>query len=141
MRVLALDLGMKRVGVAISDPMGWTAQPVATLAVTPDHAWAAKVAKLCQEREVEEVLVGIPLDTDGTPGLAAARTRKLAAKLKPHLPKTLPVKEVDERLSSRQAENLMIDADVSRARRKEVLDQLSACVFLQSYLDAKARGR
>jgi putative holliday junction resolvase len=136
MRTMALDLGTKTIGVAVSDPLGITAQGVTTLARTNLRADLAALERLAEEYEVRRFLLGLPLNMDGTEGPRAADTRKFG--------KTLAAasgREVsywDERLSTVAAERVLLEADVSRKKRKQVIDRLAAQVILQGWLDAQA---
>ncbi|MFS8570424.1 MAG: Holliday junction resolvase RuvX [Thermaerobacter sp.] len=136
-RVLALDLGRRRVGVAVSDPLGQTAQPLTVLDAGDDQRLAGEVAHLCRQYEVDTLVVGLPLNMDGTAGPEAQRARRLAQRLREQL--GLPVVEWDERLSTAAAERMLVAADLSRARRRRVRDKVAAAVILQSYLDSRAR--
>lgn len=134
-RVLALDWGTRRIGVAISDELGLTAQPLTTL---PGHDWEQlinAVRDLCLQYDVGIIVVGIPLNMDGSAGPAAGRARALALRL--HQELQLPVIEWDERLTSAAADRVLLAADTSRRRRKVVRDQLAAALILQSYLDSR----
>ena len=136
-RVLALDPGRRRVGVAVSDPLGHTAQPLAVLVPDGEDALLAQLDELCRELEVEVIVVGLPLNLDGSAGPEAERARRLARRLRERLGRT--VVEWDERLSTAAAERLLLDADLSRARRRHLRDKVAAAVILQAYLDRRRR--
>jgi putative Holliday junction resolvase len=133
-RWMGLDVGDKTIGVAISDELGFTAQGITTVI---RQSWAADLAALkdlATERDVTGLVVGLPLNMDGTEGPRALKSRAFADRAAESL--SLPVELWDERLSTAEVQRLLIAADVSRARRKEVVDKLAAQVILQSYLEA-----
>ena len=129
-RVVAIDPGTVRIGIAVSDPLGLTAQPQASIAA--DEA-LVEIARLVDEVGADLVLVGLPVSLDGSEGPAAARSREFAEEVRSAL--EVPVELVDERFSSTIAERAMIEAGSSRAERREARDRVAAAVFLQSYLD------
>ncbi len=134
-RVLGIDLGSRRIGVAVSDGLGLTAQPRATL---PRHGGMRdmeSIAKAVKDAEADRIVVGLPLDPEGKEGPAAARARAFAEKL--HATLQLPVELCDESFSTVEAEEVLIAADLSRARRRQVVDKLAAAVILQRWLDAR----
>jgi putative Holliday junction resolvase len=134
MRAIGLDVGDKTVGVAASDELGLTAQGVTTVARTGLAADLAHLHKIIEERGATEVVVGLPLNMDGTEGPRAAVSRKLGEALSKA--ERLPVHYWDERLSTAEVERVLIAADVSRRRRRAVVDKLAAQVILQGWLDA-----
>ncbi|MFQ5670232.1 MAG: Holliday junction resolvase RuvX [Acidobacteriota bacterium] len=133
-RILALDLGEKRVGVALSDPLGITAQPLGKCARQGGRRDNETVERLVQEHRVNRIVVGLPLRLDGTAGRSAARARRFANQLRRRLP--IPVELWDERLTTVEAERLMIRDGVRRRQRLECLDAMAAVLILQSWLDA-----
>lgn len=135
MRLLGLDLGERRIGAAVSDALGWTAQPLTTIPSRGLEADLERVAGLCAEHQVEGVVVGLPLRLDGTSGPEAERARAFAGRLAARL--GIPVETWDERLTTRAAERAMVDADLSRARRRRSVDAVAAALMLQSYLDSR----
>lgn len=135
-RTLGIDYGESRVGVAISDPFGSIALGVCTLQVTGMNDAVSKVLKICKEKEAEEIVVGMPLNMNGTAGEMAERVVKFIEKLGKKI--EIPIITSDERLSSAMVERTLLDADMSRAKRKGVIDKLAAQVILQGYLDKKA---
>lgn len=138
MRVLGLDLGDKRIGVALSDPLGWTAQGLAVIASAGGtKSDLRRIKELAAKHEVEKVVVGLPLNMDGTAGPRAEKARVFADRLAGAL--GLPVELWDERLTTAQAERLLINADVKRAGRRQVIDKIAAVLILQNYLDAADR--
>jgi len=135
LRILALDYGNKRVGVAVSDALGWTAQPLATLEMHGHQELLAEIKEYIDKYEVEEIVVGMPYNMDGTMGKRAEITQAFINFLKNKL--ELPIKIQDERLTTSQAKNILLEADVSRKGRKKVIDKLAASLILKSYLNSK----
>ena len=133
-RVLAIDLGDKRVGLAVSDPLGITAQGLDTLQRRGDRVDIEALRATCAEREVASIVVGLPRNMDGSEGPRAQKSRAFARRLQEAT--GLPVFLWDERLSSAEAERVLIEADVSRQKRKLVIDRMAAQVILQGYLEA-----
>ena len=131
-RILALDYGTKRIGVALSDELGWTAQPLETLNRRTLNRDIAHIASLVGTHEVGQVLLGFPLQLDGREGPAIQAMREFQARLEQGVP--VPVILWDERLTTKAAEDLLIAADVSRKKRKGVVDRIAASILLQSYL-------
>ena len=129
-RVLAVDPGTVRVGIALSDPLRITAQP---LEVVPAAKAVERVAVLCVEMGVDEIVVGLPTTERGTEGESAARASTLAEELRART--GLPVIPVDERYTSRIAETAMIEAGVRRRRRRGAVDKMAAAILLRDYLD------
>jgi len=136
-RILALDYGTKRVGVALSDELRWTAQPLETFERRTIDRDVAHIAALVREHAVGEVVLGFPLQLDGREGPAVQAMRNFAA----HLERGLPVPLVlwDERLTTKAAEDLLIAADVSRKKRKGAVDRVAAAILLQSYLASRGQ--
>jgi putative holliday junction resolvase len=130
-RVLAVDPGTVRVGLAVSDPLRITAQP---LEVVPAAEAIARITAICEELDVEEVIVGLPITEQGEEGEAARMARELALELEEST--GLPVTAVDERYTSRMAETALIEAGVRRRRRRASVDKMAAAVLLRGYLDA-----
>lgn len=139
MRILGLDLGDKRIGVALSDPMGWTAQGLEVIHSTGGaKSDIKKIKEIAQKYEVEKVVVGLPLNMDGSPGPRAEKARAFAGRLAGVL--GLPVETWDERLTTAEAERLLIEADMKRSKRRQVIDKMAAVLILQNYLDAASRN-
>lgn len=139
MRVMGIDLGDKRIGLALSDPMGWTAQGLAVITGGGGtKSDIRKIGEIAAEHGVEKVVVGLPLNMDGSPGPRAEKARDFAGRLAGAL--GLPVELWDERLTTAEAERLLIGADVRRARRRQVIDKMAAVLILQNYLDAAGRN-
>ncbi|HEV8336092.1 MAG TPA: Holliday junction resolvase RuvX [Candidatus Polarisedimenticolia bacterium] len=133
-RCLGLDVGERRIGVALSDPLGWTASPLPPIERASWKKDLARIRALLEEHEVARVVVGLPVRLDGTPGKSAERAMDLVRRLRGTT--KVPVVTWDERLTTREAERRLIEADVSRARRKEVIDGMAASLILQGFLDA-----
>lgn len=132
-RVVGIDLGSRRIGVAVSDGLGLTAQPHATI---PRHGGARDVdaiGAVLKAVGAERIVVGLPLDMEGAEGPAARAARAFAERLR--LAFALPIDFVDERFSTVEAEQVLLQADLSRARRRQVIDRLAAAVILQRWLD------
>jgi putative Holliday junction resolvase len=129
--MLGVDFGSKRTGLAISDETGTVAQPVGYVT-----GGVSEVLRVATERGAGKIVVGLPRRMDGTSSEQTERTQKFIAALKQAT--ALPVESWDERLTSAQAERVLLEGDVRRAERKEKRDQLAATILLQSYLDAQA---
>lgn len=137
MRVLGLDVGTKTVGVAISDEMGWTAQGLETIRINEERGNLGfeRINELTREYRVDTFVVGLPKNMNGSIGERGQACQKYGEMLKEHF--QIPVVMWDERLSTMAAERLLIAADVSRKKRKQVIDKMAAVVILQGYLDSK----
>ena len=131
---LAIDLGDKTIGLAVSDGLGITAQGLATLERHGGQRDLEALRAVCQEREVARVIVGLPRNMDGSEGPRAQKSRAFARALRDAL--ELPVFLWDERLTTAEAERVLIQADVSRAKRAKVIDKLAAQLILQGWLEA-----
>lgn len=137
-RVLALDYGTKRIGVALSDELGWTAQPLETFERRTLNWDLAHIQQLVQSHEVGQVLIGLPLRLNGEEGPAVHAVRRFIDQLGPVL--SVPIITWDERMTTCAAEDLLIAADVSRKKRKGVVDRVAAAILLQGYLEAQAES-
>ena len=137
-RILGIDYGTRRVGIAISDPTAMLSTPLCVESVWSMEEAVAVVVRIARERAVEKIVVGMPINMDGTKGAIALETEKYVELLK--TASGLPVDITDERLSTSLVERMLLSADVSRGRRKEVRDKLAAQVILQGYLDAHDGG-
>ena len=135
MVVLALDPGTKRIGMAVSDPRGSFALPLDPVEVQADGSHLARIAAAAAERQVERLVVGLPLRLDATEGPAAKAARAFAAKVGEAT--GLPVELSDERLTTAQAEREMIGRGMRREKRRERIDSAAAAVLLQAWLDAR----
>jgi putative Holliday junction resolvase len=138
MRILALDHGTKRIGVAVSDETRTIAQPLEYISAEPFADFLARLRQLIREKEVELILVGLPRNMDGSYGPAAEKVQTFVAALKDAV--VVPVKTLDERLTSAQANRVLIQGGVRRDKRKEKVDQTAAAILLQSYLDGRGIG-
>ncbi|MGA3267145.1 MAG: Holliday junction resolvase RuvX [Verrucomicrobiota bacterium] len=136
MRILALDHGTKRIGVAVSDETKTIAQPLEYIPAEPFADFLARFKELLVEKEIDLVLIGLPRNMDGSYGPAAQKVEAFVAVLRNAI--TMPVKTWDERLTSSQANRLLIEGRVRRDRRKEKVDQMAAAILLQSYLDGSS---
>ncbi len=128
MRILGIDFGHKRIGLAISDETGTVAQPVGYVT-----GGINEVLRVATERGASKIVVGVPRRLDGTASAQTERVQQFTDTLKKVT--TLPVEGWDERLTTAQAERVLLEGDVRRAERKQKRDQLAATILLQSYLD------
>ena len=135
-RVIALDVGTKTIGVAMSDPMRMLASPVTTIRRKGVRRDTDVIAAMIEERGVDHVVVGLPFELDGTEARPARLARQIGEEVKART--GLPVDYVDERYSSVDAERQLIAADVSRARRKEIIDQAAAVIIMESWMRMQA---
>jgi len=133
MRIMGLDWGEKRIGVSISDPLGITAQPLPY--IYNDSKLIENLTGLLNKYGIETVILGNPLMLSGRPGISADKVRHFHEMLSSKLPVKISI--WDERLTSKAAERSLIEAGVSRKKRKGVIDSSSACLMLQSYMDHK----
>lgn len=138
MRIMGLDLGSKRIGVSLSDELGLTAQPRETIVRTSLAADLKRLVAIAEENSVEKVVVGLPLNMNGTEGPQARRVKKFVERLRQKTP--LTVETWDERLSTVAVTRVLIDADVGRAGRRAVVDKLAASYILQGWLDRHGKG-
>jgi putative Holliday junction resolvase len=136
MRILGLDLGQRRVGVALSDPGGRIAQPLEQFEPRGRRDLVQAVARLLEEHGAERILVGLPTRLDGTAGEQVRRTEAVIEALREEL--SVPVAVWDERFSTRQADRAMREAGLKPSRRKARRDMVAATLILQAYLDAGA---
>jgi putative Holliday junction resolvase len=132
-RILALDVGEKRIGLAVSDPLGITAQGLEVLSRKDRATDLARLLEVARQWRVQRVVVGLPRHMDGRLGQAAPEILALVETLKEAL--GVEVVTWEERLTTVEAERVLIQADVSRRRRRQVVDQLAAVLILQNYLD------
>ncbi|MGY3751124.1 Holliday junction resolvase RuvX [Vagococcus acidifermentans] len=136
MRIMGLDVGSKTVGVAISDPLGWTAQGIEIIKIDEElgEFGLERVKQLAEEYRVEKIVVGLPKNMNNTIGPRAEASLAYGDMLKEQL--QLPVDFQDERLTTVQAERMLVEqANTSRSKRKKVIDKLAAVMILQNYLD------
>ncbi|WP_027340183.1 Holliday junction resolvase RuvX [Halonatronum saccharophilum] len=135
LRIMGLDLGDKRTGVAVSDRMGWTAQGKEVIEVKSVEEDIEYIIELVAKYEAEKVVVGLPKNMDGSLGPRANKVLDFVEKLKEKV--DIPVVTWDERLSTVAVERTLISADVSRKKRKKVIDKMAAVIILQNYLDSQ----
>lgn len=133
MRIMSLDVGSRTIGIACSDALLMTAQGIETIRRTSLEKDFNRLQELIAEYEVHELVVGMPKNMNGTKGERAEKTEEFVEKMKEVI--DLPVSYWDERLSTVMAERQLIAADVSRKKRKSVIDKMAAVVILQGYLD------
>jgi putative Holliday junction resolvase len=138
MRILAIDHGTKRMGIALSDELSVIAQPLELIAAEPFVEFLNRLKEIIREKQVELILVGMPRNMDGSYGPAALKVQEFIAVLKDAL--TIPIKIQDERLTSAEANRLLIQSGVRRGKRKETVDKMAAAILLQSYLDSRVSG-
>jgi putative Holliday junction resolvase len=135
MRILALDHGTRRIGVAVSDEMKIIATPLEYIPAEPMEKVIERIQQLIREKEVELILIGMPRNMDGTFGPAAEKVNAFIEALQPHI--TTPIKKWDERLTSVMANRALLQGNVRRADRKQKVDKMAAAILLQSYLDSR----
>jgi putative Holliday junction resolvase len=137
MRVLGLDVGTKTIGVAVSDEMGWTAQGIETIKIADEQMEQSypRLQQLIDEYSVEKIVVGLPKNMNGTIGPRGEACIEFADNVKEKL--NIETMMWDERLSTIAAERVLLSADVSRKKRKKVIDKMAAVMILQGYLDSK----
>ncbi|HCC69279.1 MAG TPA: Holliday junction resolvase RuvX [Nitrospiraceae bacterium] len=133
MRVMGLDVGDKYIGLAVSDTIGITAQGLTT--VERDSRWTQELMKIIEEYEVTSIVVGIPKMLNGSIGVQGEKVLKFIEELKGVI--DLPIFQWDERLSTVAAERVLLEADLSRKKRKGIRDKVTAVIILQGYLDSQ----
>jgi len=139
LRIMGLDVGDKTIGVAVSDPLGWTAQGLETIRRTNPEEDIEKLKKLISEHQVNKMVLGLPKNMDGSTGSQGEKVIEFAGYLKDKT--SVDVVLWDERLTTVAAEKFLIKADVSRAKRKKVIDKLAAAYILQGYLNSRKNIR
>lgn len=139
MRILALDVGDRRIGVAISDELEISAHSLTTLHRSDLTKEVDEIRGIIQEYSVEEIVIGMPVMMNGTVGIQGEKVERFAEELKKAI--SVPIKFFDERLSTKFVEKTLIDADISRGKRKKIIDKLSAVVILQDYLSSRGAAR
>lgn len=135
---MGLDVGTKTVGVAVADELGFTAQPITVVRRSNLKADLAELIRLAADRSVDRFVLGLPLNMDGSEGPRAQATRKFGDALAKA--SNLLIIYQDERLTTVAAERSLLEADVSRQKRREVIDQVAASLILQGWLDAQPRS-
>ena len=136
-RILGLDIGDRTKGIAISDPLGFTAQGVTTIRRKSLEYDLEELEKICKEYKVNTIVSGLPKNMNGTTGPQGEKVIALCEIIKEKL--EIPVKLWDERLTTVAAHKAMIEADMSRAKRKKIVDKMAATYILQGYLDSISR--
>ena len=138
-RALALDLGEKRIGVAVSDPLNIIAQAVGTIQRKDIKSDLKKIADLVKEYRADKLVIGLPLNMNGTKGKSANLAIDFVEAVKKEI--QVDVEMIDERLTSAQGERILLEADMSREKRKKNIDKIAAQLILQTYLDSKPNVR
>jgi len=133
MRIMGLDIGSRTIGVAVSDELGITAQGLKTIRRTSREADFDEITKIINEFQIGKIVVGLPKNMNGTLGKQAEIVLQWIKSLKEEV--LLPVETWDERLSTVEASKVLLEADVSRKKRKKALDKLAAVIILQGYMD------
>ena len=133
MRILGIDFGEKRIGLALSDPLGFTAQGIETLERQNIKQVLAHISDTVKKNQVSEIVVGLPVNMDGSRGFKAQEVTKFVTQLEEAA--GVPVKTWDERLTSREAGRLMIEEGLSRKKQRANSDRLAATLILQNYLE------
>ena len=134
MRIIGLDIGDRTIGVAICDPLGLTAQGITTIKRKSEVLDIEEISKICKEYNVESIVSGLPKNMNGTVGPQGEKVQKFCEKLKETL--NLPIKMWDERLTTVAANRAMLEGDLSRTKRKKIVDKIAATFILQGYLDS-----
>ena len=137
MRILALDHGTRRVGVAVSDELQLIAQPLEYIPPEPFADFLQRLKEILREKEISLIVIGMPRNMDGSYGPAALKVQEFVAALKDAV--TVPIKTWDERLTTVQAQKFLIAGGVRRKQRKEKVDQTAAAILLQSYLEGLSK--
>ena len=136
-RLVCFDVGERRIGIAASDLLGITAQPVETYTRTgkieEDYQYLAKILR---DQEAVKLVVGLPKNMNNTLGFKAQEIQEFIAGFQPPLPEGFPIDWIDERLTTVQAEGVLLEANVSRKKRKKFVDKIAAVFMLQAYMDA-----
>ena len=137
-RVIGLDFGSRRIGVAVSDELRLTAQGLENVRARPEEKAVEVLKRLVREYNAVEIVIGLPLNMDGTSGPGAEAARGFAARLGAEL--SVKVHLSDERLTTAMAEKALLEANLSREKRKKLRDRLAAVLILQNFLDRSAHG-
>jgi putative holliday junction resolvase len=134
MRILGLDIGDRTIGVAISDPLGFTAQGVTTIRRKSNEKDLEELRKICEEYKVETIVSGLPKNMNGTLGPQSEKVLGFCKVIEENI--NLPIKMWDERLTTVAAHRVMLEGDLSRSKRKKIVDKMAAMYILQGYLDS-----
>jgi putative Holliday junction resolvase len=135
MKILCLDVGNKRIGMAVSDELGITAQGIGVLQRTDLQQDINNILQIVEQYNVNKILIGLPKNMDGTVGFQAETTQEFGELL--GKASNIVIEYWDERLTTVAAEKVLISADLSRKKRKKIIDKLAAVIILQNYLDCK----
>ena len=135
MRIMGIDYGTKRIGVAVSDPSCTMAHPLDTVPVRPDGSHITQLEKISRDYGVTRIVVGLPINMDGSIGEAAKKAAEFSESLQQAL--NLPGELWDERLTTSEAHDLLIRLEVKGRKRKRIIDKIAASIMLQSYLEAR----
>jgi putative holliday junction resolvase len=137
MRILGLDVGTKTVGIALSDELGWTAQGLKTLKINEEKNLFGfdEIGQLIKEYDISKVVIGLPKNMNGSIGPRGEASQRYAQEIEERF--SVPTVLWDERLTTMAAERVLLEADVSRKKRKKVIDKMAAVMILQGYLDSK----
>jgi len=138
-RILGIDYGSRRIGVAICDELGMTAQGTATLIRKNREADLDAIAELVRHYDIEQIVIGYPLRLDGSEGIQCEKINRFCRRLETRL--SLPVIRWDETLSTKEAEEILRRTGMPPKKRKGIVDRVAASIILQGYLDALARGK
>ncbi len=138
MRLMGLDVGTKTIGVAVSDESCLIAQPLCVIRRSSFSKDLEEISRLVREHSVETIVVGMPINMNGTPGPRYEQTQRFIDRIKDKIPAR--IETWDERLSTKAVTRVLIEGNESRARRKEVVDKLAASYILQGYLDSLRPG-
>jgi putative Holliday junction resolvase len=135
MRIMGIDYGTKRIGVAVSDPSCTMAHPLDTVPVRTDGSHVEQLGKIARDYGITQVVVGLPINMDGSLGESAKKATEFSQALQHSL--NMPVELWDERLSTSEAHDLLIRLEVKGRKRKRIIDKIAAGIILQSYLEAR----
>lgn len=133
MRILGLDVGAKTIGVAMSDPLGFTAQGITTIRREKKSKDIEEIKKICDEYKVETIVIGLPKNMDNSIGFAGEKIMEFSQLIKEEI--DIKIEFWDERLTTVAAHRAMLEADMSRGKRKKIVDKIAATYILQGYLD------
>jgi len=133
MRILAIDYGDVRIGLALSDPLGITAQPLLT--IENNKNVFEEIKKIVQKYSVEKIIAGLPINMNGSYGSSSEKVFSFIEQLKNFV--NIDIEFIDERLTTEQAEKTLIESDISRKKRKKNIDKITAAIILQTYLERK----
>jgi len=139
LRILGLDMGKKTIGVAVSDPLGFTAQGLTTIRRTKKEQDIQEIKKFCDEYDVKVIVIGLPKNMNGTIGPSGEITMSFGKLIEEEL--GIEIKFWDERLTTVAAQKAMIEADLSRSKRKKIVDKVASTYILQGYMDFISRQK